>query len=232
MSFSPIKSGKNHPGWAVIIVVVIEIIFAVVIWLAGEWFYAGSVETFGPLNSYVFLWVGIGIASVAATSTFFALLSTRESLELIRGTQRPLLSTANEPYEPAIREYSQENRELTPRITLAIRNWGSLPADRVSIICALSTEDDVDTWKALKHSISRPAPLIYFPGVQIDHTFYIETADFDKCKKGQFTIQVNIKYDCSVSRRTHTTRRYFDYDPFTSDPHEARNLYHKKDYWD
>jgi len=82
-----------------VIIFVFIVIVAVIIWLSGDWLYAGSRETFGPLNSYIFVWISILIASIAATNTVIASIMTRDSLritedslELTRAIQRPFLN--------------------------------------------------------------------------------------------------------------------------------------------
>jgi len=113
---------KDWPSrnWLIvnIIVVVGEISLACLIWFSGEWFLAGSRETFGPLNSYIFIWLSIVIATIAALNTVMASLIASKSLELSRATTRPSLTL-------------QEADIIAPEtlVRLVVKNTGTLPAE-------------------------------------------------------------------------------------------------------
>jgi len=68
---------------------------ACLIWFSGDWFFAGSRETFGPLNSYIFIWVSIAIAAIAALNAGTASIIASRSLRLTRATTRPFLNVAD-----------------------------------------------------------------------------------------------------------------------------------------
>jgi hypothetical protein len=75
---------RRHIVLANLGLLLLVLIFAIVIWRSGQWFLAGSVETFGPLHNYSFIWLSIAIASVAALNSIFAATITSD-------THRPFL---------------------------------------------------------------------------------------------------------------------------------------------
>ncbi len=135
-------------NWLLIIVVVGEVILACLIWLSGDWFFGGSRQTFGPLNSYIFIWFSIVIATIAALNSVRASDVASKSLELTRATQRPFLTLAKAEYNPH-----------GPEVILYICNTGALPGDEVLVeIFFLQSISDM---LPITGSISYPLPSIF-----------------------------------------------------------------------
>lgn len=176
---------------------------------------------FAPLGIEAFLsWASIIIV-------LFAVWISVQSLNLSKATQRPFLTTVEEPQEPEVIGEAEK-----PRIILHVGNTGNLPADRISILCALYTSINRDTGVLLKHSSSDLAPPIYFPGVEIGHTFYMEPQQFLECTKGEYTIRVIIKYENRVAKKQCNTQRSFIYDALATTPMSPKNSTHRDDWWD
>ncbi|MFC1903589.1 hypothetical protein ACFLW9_01750 [Chloroflexota bacterium] len=176
--------------------------------------------------TYILSIIAVLLAGVSVT------VASR-SLELTRNTQRPFLTIVNEPDEPTLRTHHPENplKQGKPRVTLHIKNTGTLPADKVSIICSFHTEQSKELPKKLKHSKSDANPPIYFPGIIVDHTFYLDTEDIEQCKKTRFNISVDIKYDNEILRKTCATHRSFIFEALTDKIQTPISSTHRKDYW-
>lgn len=142
---------KNNIIPTIIFLVIIETAIAILIWFSGEWFLAGSRETFGPLNNYVFIWLSIVIASIAAFGTVLAFSTshdsfnitkesldiTKKALELTRATTRPFLSVQSGDAHMKI----TANEIITEYV---ITNSGSLPASEVETdITFFDIDEDV-----------------------------------------------------------------------------------------
>ena len=178
---------------------------------------------FAPLGIEAFLsWASIVVV-------IFAIWISIQSLNLTRETQRPFLTIIGEPDEPEM-----IGEKDNPRIVLNIKNTGSLPADRVSILCVLYTSINIDKdiGILLKHSHADLAPPIYFPGVNVEHIFHLDPENFKECQKRKYTIRVLIKYENKVLKRLCNTQRSFIYDPLTTTPQSPKNSTHRDDWWD
>jgi hypothetical protein len=110
---------RKHVIWTNILICVIEVGLAVIIWLSGEWFFAGSVETFGPLNNYGFIWLSIVIATIAAINAIFASIMASE-------TQRPFVAMPDD-------DISIKREKDNIFIPYSIKNFGNLPAQDVEL---------------------------------------------------------------------------------------------------
>lgn len=93
------------------------------------WIFGGGRVTFGPLNSYFFIWLSIIIAITAALNTIIAsiiarnsLRVTQRSLELTRATTRPFFTLTKAEYNPH-----------GPEVVLYICNTGALPGNKVLV---------------------------------------------------------------------------------------------------
>ena len=109
---------RNHIICTNIILITVEVIVASIIWFSGDWFFAGSRETFGPLNSYIFILLSIIIATIAAINSIFATTLANE-------TQRPWLY----PLGGEVAPYESHNRYTV--LPFTISNSGSLPATNI-----------------------------------------------------------------------------------------------------
>ncbi len=105
---------RRHVVISNLLCLFIESVLATLIWFSGEWFFGGSVETFGPLHSYGFIWLSIVIASIAALNSIF-------STTISSDTHRPFLS------KEGIVDVIPGTNSVTLRFT--VTNTGSLPAD-------------------------------------------------------------------------------------------------------
>jgi len=176
---------------------------------------------FSPLGVEAFLsWASIVLV-------LFAIWISIQSLNLTRETQRPFLTIVGEPEEPLMIA-----KKDNPYIVLHIQNTGSLPADRVSVLCGLYTSINKDIGISLKHSHADLAPTIYFPGVNVEHTFHLEPEQFEECKKGKYTILILIKYENKVLKKLCNTQRSFIYDPLITSPQSPKNSTHRDEWWD
>lgn len=109
---------RNHIPWTNVILVTVEVALASLIWFSGAWFFAGSRETFGPLNSYIFIWLSIIIATVAVINSVFATTLANE-------TQRPWL------YMIGGKITATEKGNKYTVLPFILRNSGSLPATNI-----------------------------------------------------------------------------------------------------
>ena len=109
---------RNHIIWTNIIFITVEVILASIIWFSGAWFFAGSRETFGPLNSYIFIWLSIIIATMAVINSIVAITLANE-------TQRPWLYMIGGKVTP----YERNHRYTV--LPFILSNSGSLPATNV-----------------------------------------------------------------------------------------------------
>lgn len=167
---------------------------------------------------------------VGATAALFAGIAAAialGSLRLTRASQRPFLTVVEEPQEPLV-----IGEKANPRVILHVENTGNLPADRVSVLCGLRTAVNKDVVVALRHSPADLDPSIYFPGVNVGHTFYMCKEKFHELTKGEYSIVINIKYDNKVARKKCGTVRTFVYDQLSKTPQSPKNTAHKEDWWD
>ena len=109
---------RNHIIWTNVILITTEVALASIIWFSGAWFFAGSRETFGPLNSYIFIWLSIIIATMAVINSTFATTLANE-------TQRPWLYIIG----GKVTAYERNNRYTV--LPFILSNSGSLPATNV-----------------------------------------------------------------------------------------------------
>ncbi len=138
ISFRVMKWCKNNILTTLIIVVLVLNVVAILFWFSGDWFFAGSVETFGPLSSYILIWLSIVVASIAACGTTLAFSTsydsfnitkesldvTKKALELTRAMTRPFLS-----YQTGDALMIKTDNEIIAKYS--ITNSGSLPASEV-----------------------------------------------------------------------------------------------------
>ena len=189
-----------------------------------------GLPVFAPLGIDAFLsWASVIIV-------LYAIWISVQALNLAKATQRPFLTVVREPEEPKIIVDAGN-----PRVILHIQNTGNLPADRVSILCGLRTSAHKEVVVKLKHSPSDLEPSIYFPGVNVDHTYYMCKEKSNELFEGEYSVVIDIKYDNKVARKKCSTVRTFDYEKLlprkpserTVIRHQSpKNTAHKDDSWD
>ncbi|MBA7637997.1 hypothetical protein ES703_45646 [subsurface metagenome] len=189
--------------------------------VVGGLVFGVGLPIFAPLGIEAFLsWASVIIV-------LYAVWISVQSLNLSKATQRPFLTTVEEPQEPEV-----IGEATNPRIILHIGNTGNLPADRISILCALYTSTNMDIGISLRHDKTALAPPIYFPGVTVQHTFYLEQEHFKECQKGRFTVRILIKYGNKIAKKTCNTQRSFIYEALNRTPLSPINSTHRDDWWD
>jgi len=188
---------------AIFTVLIIEAIIAYLFWSLG-----GSRQTFGPLSSYGLIWLSIAIASIAAITSVFSSISTRDSLavtrqslELTRATTRPFLTFRKVDFFMSL-------PESEPRLQILICNLGSLPATEILVRIGFeyitndgqSIRTDSDVIMALRKilgSNGHPEVKIasLFPKEETFATFFIpSTLPETIAKNKQTLIDIQIEY--------------------------------------
>lgn len=187
-------------NWLLIIIVVGEVILAYLIWLSGDWFFGGSRQTFGPLNSYIFIWLSIVIASIAALSSVRASEMASKSLELTRATTRPFMT------------YSKFGITFPSDLAILhiwICNTGVHPADNVSVDIALFTIASKDGKEQPLTSPFRTSAL-FFPKQELIFSFGVEDPKHvDLIKAEKTLVRISIDYQYTLTGTKHQTVQAF-----------------------
>lgn len=172
-------------NWLWIIVVVGEVILACLIWLSGDWFFGGSRQTFGPLNSYIFIWLSIVIATIAALNSMKASDVASKSLELTRATQRPFLSITSIVHQPP------------KTVEIIFCNTGALPSDSNTFQAIFSETKDFsepNDLNKLSHPIIHESPPI-FPGEKQQWDIFLTQDRVEYVNSGnEVYLKIDIKY--------------------------------------
>ena len=213
-----------------IIIVLGEIIIACLIWLSGDWFLAGSRETFGPLNSYIFIWLSIVIATVAAFNTVRASLIASKSLELSRATTRPFLNVVG----GISVIWSRNDGSPTPvnYFVIHVGNTGIFPADHVSVVLNVSKTNS-DNQKHL-FVVEGEIPSICFPGEGINNLIFRETKEKEQltlANQDKLKVIIEISYQNKLTHQFHKTIRSYlaQYVPTAQ---RAPTPLRRDDFWD
>jgi len=238
---------KSERNWLILksnlILLGCVVLFVFLFWFSGSWFFAGSVETFGPLHNYIFIWVPVGIATMAAwnalvssiiaSNSFDAakesLNLTRESLELTRATTRPFLNvdqfgvnwSRNDGQPTSVEEF-----------IFGLCNMGSFPADQVSVLMKVS-KNNMDNQQHLLLD-SEEIPTICFPSDEIHNRHFRKVDEKEKLEvelEGELKVRIEIEYKNKLTQQTHKTNRSYLvlYNPTARcDPTKLP----KEDYWD
>jgi hypothetical protein len=126
-------------------------VFSYIIWIFG-----GGRETFGPLNSYIFIWLSIVIASTAALNSAVASVIASKALELTRATTRPFLT-----YLVGGIVLDEGNKVAFLRIVVS--NKGNLPAEnpflQILQVTHRSEAGEPTGTQELRNSIPEPSKL-------------------------------------------------------------------------
>lgn len=212
-------------NWLWIIVVVGEVILACLIWLSGDWFFGGSRQTFGPLNSYIFIWFSIVIATIAALNSVRASDVASKSLELTRATQRPFLNV-----ESDVTCYMYP--KSIGRIIVGINNKGNFPADEVSASCEMRRikRSAVDNFSIPFQDGKEYYPSYCFPDDDIQYFF--EKGGIQMEHEDKLEVYITIKYKNKLTEEKHKTIRAFSMIFTPGDRNEILPPYPQGDYWD
>jgi hypothetical protein len=186
------------------------------------WFIFDGRQTFGPLNTYVIVCLSVVVASIAALNSMFAsvsahdsLVTTQESLELTRATQRPFLSLYPEP-RPVI---SETNKAL---IEFKIQNSGSLPASDVKAELTFYDKNDEVTEdnrsKKYPSESQLTGSFLVFPNTYIHEEYELNLSDIDDVKLLQNMERGNIKF------RIHITYKNLDSECLTIQTEQITRL--------
>ena len=211
---------RKHVGWANILAVVVVVVIATIMWFSGEWFFAGSEETFGTLHGYIFIWIPVIIATIAALNSIFASMSahnsfiiTEKSLELTRATQRPFLNVDQFGVN-----WSRNDGQPTSvkGFIFGLCNTGSFPADQVSVLMKVS-KNNLDNQQHLFLD-SEEIPTICFPSDEIHNRHFKKLDEKEKLEvvlKGELIVRIEIEYKNKLTQETHKTKRSYlvQYDP-------------------
>ncbi len=203
------------------IVIGLVVIFAVLIWKSGDWFLPGSVITFGPLHNYVFIWISILIASVAALNSILASLIARDS-------QRPFLNVSRIHIN-----WSKLEGSPTTIINflIGVDNTGNFPADEVSILFNVRKgEGDSEQHQFLMREESP----IYFPNENKPNLHFSEPDDKEKLvveQGGRLQVQIKISYKNKLTHSSHKTFRSYRVQ-YTPTVQESPLPLPEGDYWD
>ncbi len=195
------------------------IIFATLIWYAGDWFLGGSRETFGPLNSYVFIWVSILIALVAALNAMLA-------SSLASEVQRPFLNVFRIHVN-----WSKHDKQPTNvnSFIIGVINTGVFPADRINILFTAGN----DVKKKRKFIMDGKIAQILFPNQDEPNLTFKEDGD-DRLIVNygeKLPVEIEIRYRNKLTNKIHKTIRSYQaqYDPpVNSEPMPLP----EGDYWD
>ena len=212
-----------------IIVVVVEVILACLIWLSGDWFFDGSRQTFGPLNSYIIIWFSIVIATIAALNSVRASDVASKSLELSRATTRPFLNVVGISVI-----WSRNDGSPTPvnYFVIHIGNTGIFPADHVSVILNVSKTNN-DNQKHL-FVVEGEIPSICFPGEEINNLIFRETKEEEQltvAKLDKLKVMIEISYQNKLTYQFHKTIRSYLAQYFPT-AQRAPTPLREGDYWD
>jgi len=210
---------RRHPLPAHLILFAFVAIIAALCWCSGEWFFSGSRVTFGPLNSYVFIWVSIFVASAAALNSLLASSIASE-------VQRPFLNIS--------KIYVQWSRTDGQPSTINyfvvdVLNAGVFPADNVSVDFNIWREN-IDK-KKYPLIIKRSTTSVYFPSLDNITLFFEEPVEEEKIvvdSGGKLQVKTVLSYRNKLTNRTHKTVREYKVQHTNNDLTPIP----ERDYWD
>lgn len=195
---------RNHIGWTNVILVTVEVALASLIWFSGACFFAGSRETFGPLNSYIFIWLSIIIATMAVINSVFATTLANE-------TQRPWLYMIG----GNITATERDNRYTV--LPFILCNSGPLPATNIdSHIDFFANEEEItedNESRVFKVATSGEETPMLLPNDTYTEEFVLDNQNpndgqlLDCIKQGKTKVRFRISYE-SLSRKHLTIQTY------------------------
>lgn len=191
-----------------ILLIAVEVILASIIWFSGDWFFAGSEETFGTLHGYIFLWIALIIATIAALNSIFASVSahdsfvtTTASLELTRVTTRPFLNV-----QLSLTKRMSLDRAI---FTTEIENTGNLPADKVTVDCSWYIEESGNV-KKCSLELEKPSQSTVFPADKAHCTYLVKGKEnVDNLTHKGSRVKVTVNYQNKLTGQRQNTRRTF-----------------------
>ncbi len=199
------------------------------------WLSAGSGTFLTPTN-YIFVCLGIFIASSASLYSLFSsinamhsLNATRESLDLTRKTQRPFLKVDQFDVR-----WSRNDGQSTSveNFIFGLCNTGSFPANQVSVLMKVS-KNNIDNQQHL-FSDNEGIPTICFPSDEIHNRRFRRVDEKEKLEvelKGELRVRIEIEYRNKLTQETHKTKQSYliQYNPNAR--HDPTPL-PGEDYWD
>ena len=193
---------RSHPARTTIIIAIVEIIFASVLWIAGD-----LSTVFTNISSYILSWVAILFASIAAVGSILASMSAQDSLdatnkglELSRAGTRPFLNV--------MLNLSRDFNRNRAYLYAEIENTGDLPADGTTIKCDWYIQDN-GTIKPQQLGEEKEFPSVIFPGVKTGPTYLVEEEQVDRIGSPDSRVRISVSYRNKLTNGLHETRRTF-----------------------
>lgn len=163
--------------------------------------YQSDPATFWPRASLIIVSIAAIFAGISARLASRSLEKTGESLKLTRATTRPFLNVSK-----------PKSIVTQSSMKLVISNTGSLPADKVEILCTLCTMENEDIKEYKLTPWKEEAPSIYFPGDEVGPTYLWSPKEYDFVDdetRKKMRIRVMIDYRNKLTQKTHRTKRMF-----------------------
>ncbi len=191
------------------------------------WVELNGRETFGPLNRYFFLWISIGIGSIAIINSITASLLASNSLELTRSTTRPFLNVSG----IKVRWNTDDKGVRINYFILQTGNKGTIPADKVSVLFNVNKTNDKNNLHTLISDSEIPS--IWFPGEGMSSLKFreAETDKFMLDVGDDLKLKIEISYQNKLTQKTHKTSRSYLV-KCTPTAHEEPNPIPEEDDWD
>ncbi|MFC1926790.1 hypothetical protein ACFLWV_03470 [Chloroflexota bacterium] len=181
---------KNNIIFALLITLILEAVIAYLAWSLG-----GRRQTFGPLSSYGLICLSIAIASIAAITSVFSSIATRDSLavtrkslELTSGMIRPFVTVTVNEGTPGV----NSSGVTVPAISFTITNTGNLPAEKTDMTIRLSEVTQGDSLTTLDTEIVNCG--LIFPTQKISNTKLIQQSFVDAFNNCRIRIDIAIDY--------------------------------------
>jgi len=214
---------RRHIIQTNLIVLGAEGILACLLWFSGEWFFSGSKETFGPLNNYVFIWLSILVATIAALNAVLASTIASDSQRPFVNVNRIHVNWSRNDSSPIAVE----------NFLIGINNAGVFPADQVSIFFNVCGSDG-DKEKQHLFKMHEENAAIYFPNEDMPNLMFVEADTKDKLtvqSGGKLQVKIIISYENKLTQKTHKTVRNYlaEYNP---EAQQCPIPITEEDYWD
>ena len=213
---------RKHTALFHIFLFITTCIVASVAWFSGDWLFAGSVETWGPLHTFALICLSIFIAIVAA---FNAINATAVASD----TQRPFLNVS----DCSIFGWQKtDGKQPTSAnaIQIYIQNTGVFPSNDVVVTLATMKVDN--THQKYSYTLKKGNASILFPGddhlLQFEKTEGENNLEIQPDSIDQMLIEVTITYKNQLSAKNCKTIRCYK----TNYPYSNADTVPEYDYWD
>ena len=212
---------RKHIVLTNIAIVIVGVNFAVIVWRSGDWFFAGSVQTFGPLNNYAFICLSLVIAAIAALNSVFA-------TTIASDTGRPFLNVSR-----ISAQFNGDGINPSPirYFMVGVDNTGNYPADQVSITLEIWKTTDNNKHKLILDGEETP---IYFPNVGNPNLRFLETNDNNTLTTNvgeKLHTKIEVAYYNKLKQSKHRTIRSYWTEYNNTANHEPTPI-PAEDYWD